>query len=429
MRTALEVHQRFFDTTLAARHFLDGTVTVGMRTGWRWSFLGVDMGAVPAFLRHVLPYTPPMWSDVAAEPLTTFQDGSRDHHDLFVREDDAWVCQIPDGWSAVLDGQPVQGDVPVTGTLDLQHGDVHYRAAIVPAPPAATRSTPEPDAPLLGTLGFLGATAALFAMAVAFAPDRPEVGLVELDERMVTMAVQIPEAPKPPPVKPKKQEVASSSGGSGPATPSSTPDSGGPRSDREVAQSAGLFASDLLDTLGGDLGGDLMAAAGQLQGLQSGRGPAIGSLAGRGTSLDGGGGTIGGIAGPGRVGPGPGGHAYGGGDRKTQGSIGRVSGGATTLVGSLKKSEIEAVIQRSMTSIRYCYQRQLQRSPDLAGKITVKFVVSGDGSVSSAGIKASSMGSPAVESCIVGRFQRMSFPRPRGGGMAIVSYPFLFSPG
>ena len=37
--------------------------------------------------------------------------------------------------------------------------------------------------------------------------------------------------------------------------------------------------------------------------------------------------------------------------------------------------------------------------------------------------------SSAVEQCIVGRFMRMQFPEPKGGGIVIVSYPFIFSPG
>lgn len=425
MRNALEVHQRFFDTTLAAEHFLDGTVSVGNRVGYRWSFLGVDMGAVPALLRHVLPWTPPMWSDVEAEPLTAFQDHSHDAHDLFVEEDGSWVCQVPAGWDATMDGQVVDGDVEITGKMEITRGDVTYRASIVPAPPAATRLQTEPDAPLLGTLGFLVAAGALFAMAVAFSPTPSSVGVVELDQRTVTLAIQVPEPPPEPKVEKVVEKVASSSGSRGaPAAPNEAPASDGPRSDVEVAQAAGLLTGGVLDAFDSALGGDLIAAAGALQGSQFGRGPAIGTLGGRRL----GGGEVGGIGSIGRSGGSSSGHAYGGGTRKGQGAIAR-AGGEVVMVGSLQKSEIEAVIQKSLTSIRYCYQRRLQAQPELGGKIIVKFVVAADGSVSSSSVKKSSMGDAEVESCILGRFRRMTFPAPRGGGMAIVSYPFLFSPG
>ena len=74
-------------------------------------------------------------------------------------------------------------------------------------------------------------------------------------------------------------------------------------------------------------------------------------------------------------------------------------------------------------------QRELAKKPSLGGKVVIKFTIAKDGSVSRASKKTSTMGSAAVEQCIVGRFKRMKFPTPKGGGIVIVSYPFIFSPG
>ncbi len=49
--------------------------------------------------------------------------------------------------------------------------------------------------------------------------------------------------------------------------------------------------------------------------------------------------------------------------------------------------------------------------------------------MSKASTKKSTMGNSAVESCINRRFHRFRFPEPKGGGIVIVSYPFIFSPG
>jgi hypothetical protein len=71
----------------------------------------------------------------------------------------------------------------------------------------------------------------------------------------------------------------------------------------------------------------------------------------------------------------------------------------------------------------------LNRSPTLSGKIVVKFVISGDGSVSQAKTHSSTMkGGDAVQSCINSRFMRFQFPEPKGGGIVIVKYPFIFAP-
>ena len=71
----------------------------------------------------------------------------------------------------------------------------------------------------------------------------------------------------------------------------------------------------------------------------------------------------------------------------------------------------------------------LTKNPNLGGKVTIKFVIAKDGSVSKASVKSSTMGNKSVEGCITGRFMRFKFPEPKGGGIVIVSYPFIFAPG
>lgn len=96
--------------------------------------------------------------------------------------------------------------------------------------------------------------------------------------------------------------------------------------------------------------------------------------------------------------------------------------------GNLDKDSVQAVIRRHMAQIRYCYQRELMKRPDLGGRIEVQLTIGPDGAVSAARIAESSLGSEAVESCIQRRFERMRFPEPEGGGSVVVSYPFVFEP-
>jgi hypothetical protein len=44
-------------------------------------------------------------------------------------------------------------------------------------------------------------------------------------------------------------------------------------------------------------------------------------------------------------------------------------------------------------------------------------------------VKATTLANATVESCVLGRFLRMQFPETPGGGVVVVSYPFVFSPG
>ena len=99
------------------------------------------------------------------------------------------------------------------------------------------------------------------------------------------------------------------------------------------------------------------------------------------------------------------------------------------VVGAIDRSLVDEVVRRHLNQLRYCYQRELTRQPTLAGKVVVHFTISKDGSVSSSRIKTSTMNYQPVESCMVRQFLRMQFPKPKGGGFVVVSYPFLFSPG
>jgi hypothetical protein len=96
-----------------------------------------------------------------------------------------------------------------------------------------------------------------------------------------------------------------------------------------------------------------------------------------------------------------------------------------TILGGLDKSSIDTVIKRNIAQIRYCYQRELFMSPNLSGKVVVKFVIAKDGSVSRASVSASTLKSSKVEDCILNRFMKFSFQQPKGG-IVIVKYPFVF---
>ncbi len=96
--------------------------------------------------------------------------------------------------------------------------------------------------------------------------------------------------------------------------------------------------------------------------------------------------------------------------------------------GKLEKYEIELVFKQKMGIFMRCYQRELQRNPELKGKVVVRFVVGADGSVPHAHLRATSLENNVVESCVVDEVSRTRFPRPDGDGSVVVSYPFNFGP-
>ncbi len=130
-------------------------------------------------------------------------------------------------------------------------------------------------------------------------------------------------------------------------------------------------------------------------------------------------------------GSGSGGSGYGSGggylNAKGEGRIGIV-GSEPIVLGALDRDAIERVIRGHLAQIRYCYQRELQKDWDLEGRVVFRFVIGRDGSVVSAEVVQSDLENQILESCVSKRLMRLKFPAPDGGGIVVVTYPFVFSP-
>ncbi len=185
------------------------------------------------------------------------------------------------------------------------------------------------------------------------------------------------------------------------------------------------------------LGSDAENALGALMGNQIGPNFGFGGLGLRGTGSGGGGtgeGTIG-LGNLGTIGHGGGGGSgvgYGrgaGGLRgRGGGTVPKIKPGEAMVKGSLSKEVIRRVIRQHINEIRFCYEQALSNKPDLAGRVSVQFVISPTGAVQTSKLADSTLGSSGVEDCIVKAVRRWTFPSPEGGGVVIVTYPFVLSP-
>src|SRR6185312_2380187 len=97
--------------------------------------------------------------------------------------------------------------------------------------------------------------------------------------------------------------------------------------------------------------------------------------------------------------------------------------------GSLDKEVIRGVIRSHVGDVQRCYQAELVKTPDLFGKIMVKFTIAASGDVSESAVESSTTRNLPVETCTAAAVRRWRFPKPEGGGIVIVSYPFVLTPG
>jgi TonB family protein len=101
---------------------------------------------------------------------------------------------------------------------------------------------------------------------------------------------------------------------------------------------------------------------------------------------------------------------------------------AKGIVGSLDTDDISRVVRTNEGTVKACYERALEGKPTLAGRVTIQFVIAGDGSVEASRLDSSTIGSPSTEACIVETACAWRFPKTQGGGPVTVTYPFTLAP-
>jgi TonB family protein len=187
------------------------------------------------------------------------------------------------------------------------------------------------------------------------------------------------------------------------------------------------------------MGSDPIAALGKLLGTEIGESGGNGGLEMLGTGVGGGGSAVGAIGlngGLHTIGVGGGngdgsGNGYGsgaGGLRQRRNErVPRIRVNPPEVFGSLSKETIRRTIGRHIPEVRFCYESQLNARPELQGRVAIKFVISPTGTVRSALVASSDVGSAKVDNCIADAVRRINFPAPEGGGLVIVTYPFLLS--
>src|SRR6185437_3266226 len=96
---------------------------------------------------------------------------------------------------------------------------------------------------------------------------------------------------------------------------------------------------------------------------------------------------------------------------------------AKGIVGSLDTDDISRVVRTNEGTVKACYERALEGKPTLAGRVTIQFVIAGDGSVEASRLDSSTIGSPSTEACIVETACAWRFPKTQGGGPVTAPIP------
>lgn len=336
----------------------------------------------------------------------------------------------------------------------------------VKADPPMPRAAPYDSHLLVPALLFAVILHGVFvAWALTTKSDRPTMAFPGKREIMAEyLLVRPPEPPKEeekpkggqedakeeekPPSATEGKEGKSGGEGEKPRAKAPDPDKGNPDEPPKSVQVGLLTKSSraqIRETL--DRGGfdeKLGSAVARLRGLETdgtfgsgtGKGGGLGPGKGSGTSTRGGTGTGGGgtshadalTHGPmdtggvraGRGGPG------GGGVKEAQVKVELDQPDGD--LGGLTAAEILKVVKSKRSAIATCYERELQRSKGLGGKVIVNWKIDLGGGVQGAKVRSTTMRNDKVQDCIVRVVQNLKFPNPRNGKIPVVNFPFIFAP-
>lgn len=93
--------------------------------------------------------------------------------------------------------------------------------------------------------------------------------------------------------------------------------------------------------------------------------------------------------------------------------------GKTTVDGRLPVEVVERVVHEHFGEIQLCHEKALKNVSKHSGSVSVLFVIGDDGKVTSAKDDGSDLLDPAIVSCIVEEFSKLTFPPPQSGNVTV----------
>lgn len=178
----------------------------------------------------------------------------------------------------------------------------------------------------------------------------------------------------------------------------------------------------------GELAGMSASATGRSGFNENRAGEGLGSATkdtgqgGTGKSLEG---IVGGIKTEGRGG---GNTGYGTGGLGGRVGVKVVPGGeGEAFSGTIDREAIRRVILANYRVIKTCYEKELNRTPDLVGKLVIEWDIGEKGAVLRTAVQRNELGNKAVADCLMGRLRMWRFPEPPTNEVVTVAYPFVFS--
>jgi hypothetical protein len=91
------------------------------------------------------------------------------------------------------------------------------------------------------------------------------------------------------------------------------------------------------------------------------------------------------------------------------------------------KKDIAQKIAAKKGAIKFCYDPELQKNPNLKGKVRYDFTIGSAGRITTIAVGKDGLGNKNVVKCAMNIIKRINFRRPIGGE-CVIRYPYVFKP-
>ncbi len=91
------------------------------------------------------------------------------------------------------------------------------------------------------------------------------------------------------------------------------------------------------------------------------------------------------------------------------------------------KKDIEQKIAAKRGAIKFCYDPELQKNPNLKGKVIYNFTIGSTGRITQISVANDGLGNGKVVNCTMNIIKQINFRRPIGGE-CVIRYPYVFKP-
>lgn len=92
--------------------------------------------------------------------------------------------------------------------------------------------------------------------------------------------------------------------------------------------------------------------------------------------------------------------------------------------GSLSKAQVQTVIRENIAGVRRCFEQAMGGRRG-TGRLVIHFLIRPDGGVRNVDLAANDSPWPDLPCCVADVIRQWTFPAPDGGGVVIVTYPFV----